>query len=110
MSKENTSRVSAVATALPGVPLCLSSGDFSVVSVREDVLFIGDHQPPKVISESSFQAAHRFVACPAFSDRRVEVGAAGAVQHPDLRDRGKIDRRVQLAVAGSPGPRHGVSA
>ena len=69
----------------------------SAVRVRRSS-FVGDHEPPQMVRESSLQAAHGLVAGLALGDLVVEVVASGAITHADLGNRDQTDRRVQLPV------------
>ena len=82
----------------PGFLCVLSSRDFAVVECAVGSSFVGDHEPPEVVRESSLSAAHRLVAGLALGDLVVEVAASGAVTHADLGDRDQMDRRVELPV------------
>ncbi len=57
----------------PGVPLCLSSGDFAGFELTRCASFVGDHESPEVGGESSLQAAECPVSGLAFGEFRVEV-------------------------------------
>ena len=67
------------ASTNPGVPLCLSSGDFGAVVDGGESSFVGDDHSPDVVGESSYEASHCFVAGLALGDLLVEVGASDAV-------------------------------
>lgn len=67
-------------------------------------VLVSDHDSPEVFGESAFQAAQGLVAGLAFGDFAVVVGPAGAGAHPDLGDRGDVQRRVELPVAATRQP------
>ena len=74
--------------------------------VRRLASFVGDHDPPDVVGEAPFEAAHGLVVRLALADLEVVVGAAGAGAHADLGERGDVQGQVELAIsaAGQPVP------
>ena len=83
------------------VPLCLSSGADGNLGSVVTAFLVGEHGPPYVGGDASFQAADRFVSGFAFSDLLVEVSPPGTVGHPDLCDCYEMQGRVRLTI-GSP--------
>lgn len=57
---------------------------------RRQATFIGDHEPPDVVGQATFQAAHRLVVGLACGDLGVVVGAASAAAHADLGERDDV--------------------
>jgi hypothetical protein len=66
--------------------------------------FVGDHEPPDVVGEASFQAAHGFVAGLPGGNFGVVVDPAPACSHADLGERDDVQRVVELAVSASGQP------
>jgi hypothetical protein len=85
----------------PRVPLCLSSGADGILGGVVTAFLVGEHDPPYVRGDTSFQAAYCFVSGFAFSDLLVEVASPGTVGHPDLCDCHEMECRVQLPIAAS---------
>lgn len=67
-------------------------------------ILVSDHDSPEVFGKSAFQATQRLLAGFAFGEFAFVVGPTGAGAHPDLRDRGDVQRRVELPVAAAREP------
>jgi hypothetical protein len=68
---------------------------------RGQPAFVGDHESPDLIGETSLEAAHRFVVGLSGGDLGVVVGAAPAAAHPDLGERDDVQREVELAITAA---------
>ena len=75
----------------------MSSGADGNLSSVVTAFLVGEHDPPYVRRETSFQAADRFVSGFAFSDLLIEIDAAVRVV-AKLGDGCDVDGMVQDAV------------
>jgi hypothetical protein len=62
---------------------------------------VGEHDPPYMGGDASFQASHGLVSGFAFRDLLIEVSSPGTVGHADLGDGYEMQSRVELSITAA---------